>query len=143
MLLDMVQGEAGLTRLKQRLQAQGGGFSFYDPTDKRVQYIIATEQSKIVGLLGFMEKSDFDPDYLEFVFCEVHAAHRRQGVAAGLVEEFMTMVAARDVPVTITPYEEDGVVGLQPLIQRYAAQHSIPVLEQGFARDIGWGPDFG
>lgn len=143
MLLDMVQGEAGLSRLKQRLHTQGGGFGFYDPSDQRVQYMIATEHSKIVGLLGFMEKSDFDPDYMELVFCEVHPEHRRKGVAAGLVDEFMTMVAVRGVPATITPYEEDGVLGLQPLIQKYAAQHGIPVLEQGLASDISWGPDFG
>ena len=142
MLLDMVQGEAGLTRLKQRLQAQGGGFGFYNPSDDRVHYVVATENSKIVGLLGFLEKGDYDPDYIELVFCEVHGGHRRKGVAGGLVDEFMTMVAARARPVTITPYEDDGVVGLQPLIQRYASQHGIHVHEQGLARDIASDPNF-
>ena len=54
----------------------------------------------------------------------------------------MTMVAARAMPVTITPYEDDGVVGLQPLIQRYASQHGIHVHEQGLARDIASDPNF-
>ena len=69
----MVQGEAGLTRLKQRLQAQGGGFGFYNPSDDRVHYVVATENSKIVGLLGFLEKGDYDPDYIELVFARCMA----------------------------------------------------------------------
>ena len=110
--------------------------------EHRVHYVVATENSKIVGLLGFLEKGDYDPDYIELVFCEVHGGHRRKGVAGGLVDEFMTMVAARAMPVTITPYEDDGVVGLQPLIQRYASQHGIHVHEQGLARDIASDPNF-
>lgn len=142
MLLDLVQGDAGLSRLKQRLDKQGWGFGFYKPEDQRVHYLVAVEHLKIVGLLGFLEKGDYDPDYMELVFCEVHAEHRRKGVASGLVDEFMTMVAARGMPATVTPYEEDGVAGLQPLIQRYAAQRGIYVHEQGFARDIASDPDF-
>lgn len=142
MLLDMVHGETGLTRLKKRLQTQGGGFSFYNPSDLNVHYVVAHKHLKIVGLLGFLEKGNYDPDYMELVFCEVHPEYRRQGVASGLVDEFMTMVAARGMSATVTPYEEDGVAGLQPLIQRYAQQHGIYVHEQGFARDIACNPSF-
>lgn len=141
MLLDMVQGDAGLARLRQRVQTQGGGFGFYKPQDARVHYIVAAQQSKVVGLLGFLEKGDYDPDYMELVFCEVHPNHRGEGVSKALVEEFMAVVCARGMPLTVTPYEDDGIARLKPLIQRYATQRGVHVHEQGLAQDIANNPD--
>lgn len=142
MLLDIVQSASAVSRLKQRLQSQGSGvFGFYNASQDGVHYVVAMERSTIIGLLGFMEQGVYDPDYIELVFCEVHRDHRRQGVASRLVEEFMALVAARAMPATVTPYEEDGVAGLQPLLQRHARERGIYLHEQGLAKDIADNPD--
>lgn len=141
MLLDIVQNESGLLKLHQRLKQQGG-FSFYPDADNGLHYIVAQVKQQIVGLLGFRAQSKDDPDYMELEFCEVHSLFRRKGVASRMVDEFMTVAVARDLPVTITHYEEDGVLGLQPLIHMYSQQRGVHIKEQGYARDLSDNPDF-
>lgn len=135
MILDRIESPQGLLKLRQRVLSQGG-FSFYSCADPDLFYMVVVRQQKVIGLLAYQEQSTEDPDYMGFVFCEVHPSHRREGVATKLVEEFMTLACARDVPVTITPYEDDGVLGLQPLIKAYGLKHGVYVKENGTIHDF-------
>jgi hypothetical protein len=125
-------------KLQSRLQLQPE-MMFYHGSDKRsdTRYLVASDPSNknVVGVLAINDSAEF-PDYLELSFCEVSTAYLNKKIATRLVEEFFTLAAARSMPVTVTPYEDDGVAYLKPLVQRFAQKYKVYVHEQGVASDL-------
>ena len=113
-------------------------FSFFQPKEQTHWQFYAMENKGLIqGLLGFQSRDDT----LTLEFCEVGRSYQRQGVAKHLVEELVHHAAHGHQYLVVTPYEEDGVKGLQPVVRALCAQHNIPLIEEGYAADIANDPE--
>ena len=139
--ISVIHAGKGMHILRQQILQQGKQFSFFDPTDELCHVIVARVQQNIVGLLSYRDEALNDPDYMELNYCEVAPHAKRQGIGTQLVKEFLTIVSAKNASLTVSPYEEEGLVGLKPTIIQECTKLGISFVEQGLASDYANNPD--
>lgn len=129
---------AQIKALASKVSQSPDRFSFFQPKEQTHWQFYAMENKGLVqGLLGFQSQGDT----LTLEFCEVGQSYQRQGVAKHLVEELVHQASHRNQYLVVTPYEDDGVKGLQPILRALCAQRNIPLIEEGYANDIANDPE--
>ena len=123
--------------LASKISKSPDHFSFFHPTHSAMQFYTVEHKGIVHGLLAFQ----LEHDARLLNYCEVGQSFRRQGVARHLIEELVFQSTANQQCIVVSPYEEDGVKGLQPILRRLCAERNIPLIEEGYAEDIANNPD--
>lgn len=132
--IEHVTSDVQKQKLSSRLKSNPAFMFFHGDTENHDYLVALDARNNPVGLLAMTDHSVDYPDYLELSYCEVE--HKSKGIGRQLVHEFFLLANARQLPVTVTHYEKEGVERLKPLVQEYARQYKIYVHEQGLASDL-------
>ena len=137
MSLEIYDTPSKIKSLGHKVAKSPDKYSFFRLNDQ-LDYTFFTIEQK--GMIHGMLACQFKHDSLTLEYCEVGESFRRRGIAKTLVDEFVTHAARYNLYVEVSPYEDDGIKGLQPVVRDACTKMGVSLIESGYAQDIANDP---
>lgn len=114
-------------------------FNFWSNTDEDFQdypryvhnrqYIAAidTERNLVVGLLCYVPRSSWDPDFMGLGFVSVAQDYKNQKIASNLLSMWVSLAASENKGIRMGHYEPEGLKWLPSVVSKLSVQHNVPL----------------